>query len=152
MNWLRENVLLALGALALIWFGLRWAIKWVTSAPRTPDPWGPEVEEAVEREDAVALCQHCLSPQEHNGWFCPHCGAAVGLYCNCLPMVYPFSIGESVRAGIAGPFRRNWLTLTGYVLVAIAYLTLIPALVYILFLFPRLFHRPEELADQSTAS
>ena len=152
MNWLRENALLALAGLGFLAVGLYRALKWLTTAPRTPDPWGAEIAAAVESEDAVPLCQHCLFPQEHNGWFCPECGAAVGPYCNYLPMVYPFSIGESLRAGITGPFRRNWLTLTGYALIAVGFLSILLAPVYLLFLYPRLARPSEELRNEEPAS
>ncbi len=61
------------------------AVLWLTSAARTPDPWGEEVEAALNQGEAVPLCHHCFTPQEHNGWFCPSCASTTGPYCNYLP-------------------------------------------------------------------
>src|SRR3954467_3978634 len=87
---------------------------WLLTCPRSPDPWGTEVEEAVEREEAVPVCPHCLTPQEHNGWFCPNCGSTSGQYGNYLPNVYIFSIGDAVRAGVQQRSRWSPLLVTGY--------------------------------------
>ncbi|MGA2865061.1 MAG: hypothetical protein ABSF95_11325 [Verrucomicrobiota bacterium] len=114
-------------------FGCR-IFVWLREATRTPDPWGPEVEEAVEAEDATPLCPHCLAPQEHNGWFCPECGHTCGQYGNYLPSVYIFSIGQGVRGGVEQ--RNPWspLVTAGYVFIALGYFTVV-APVYCLFLF-----------------
>jgi len=91
---------------------------WLREAARTPDPWGPELEAALEAPEAVPLCHDCLMPQQHNGWFCPECGAAVGRYCNWLPGVYIFSMGEAFRSGVTERFRLTWPIAAGYVLVS----------------------------------
>ena len=108
--------------------------QWLLACPKTPDPWGTEVEEAVEREEAVPVCPHCLTPQQHNGWFCPNCGSTSGQYGNYLPNVYIFSIGDAVRAGVQQRSQWSPLLVTGYVLIAIAYFSIF-APVYCLFLF-----------------
>jgi len=90
--------IIGVGCAAFYAFG-----KWLLAAPSTPDPWGPEVEEALQKEEAVAVCPHCLTPQAHNGWFCPECGSVSGQYGNYLPSVYIFSIGEAARAGVEFP-------------------------------------------------
>ena len=72
-------VLVILGAFGLAVYRF---ILWIMEAPRTVEPWGDEAEKAVNDEEAVPLCHHCLTPQAHNGWFCPECGAIVGPYCN----------------------------------------------------------------------
>jgi hypothetical protein len=90
---------------------------WVRELRCTPDPWGPEIESALDSPDAVPLCQDCLTAQQHNGWFCPECGAAVGKYCNWLPGVYIFSIGEVVRSGVNERFRLTVPIAIGYLLV-----------------------------------
>jgi hypothetical protein len=75
-----------------------------------------------------------LTPQEHNGWFCPECGSTSGQYSNYLPAVYIFSIGDAVRTGVQQRSRWTPLLVTGYVLIAFAYFSvLVP--VYCLFLF-----------------
>src|SRR5258708_36073310 len=88
-------------------------------APRTDDPWGKETDESVNQEDAVPLCHHCLTPQEHNGWFCPECGATVGPYVNYLPYIYIFSEGEMLRAGVNERFRRSPILLPGFILFSV---------------------------------
>src|SRR6267378_937502 len=108
--------------------------KWLSAGPRTPDPWGPAVEEAIQKEEAVAVCPHCLAVQTHNGWFCPGCGSVSGQYGNYLPGVYLFSIGEAVRAGVAHPNRWRVLVIGGYVLIALGFFNLL-APVYCFFLF-----------------
>jgi hypothetical protein len=96
-------------------------IVWLKESRRTPDPWGPELDEAVEKPESVPLCHHCLAPQEHQGWFCPECGAAVGQFSNYLPNVYIFSIGEGLRAGICERPRLGPLLVIGYLLVGFGY-------------------------------
>src|SRR5258708_35622647 len=85
-------------------------------APRTDDPWGKETDESVNQEEAVPLCHHCLTPQEHDGWFCPECGATVGPYFNYMPYVYVFAQGEALRAGVTERLRRSPLIVIGLVL------------------------------------
>lgn len=133
------TVLLILGFCAVVAYRL---ILWVINAPRTPDPWDKDIEEAVNREDAVVLCHHCLTPQEHNGWFCPNCGATVGPYCNYMPYVYVFSQGEVLRAGVTERLRRNPLITIGFVLFSISIFA-IAAPVYWFFLFRNLRRNAE---------
>ena len=111
--------------------------KWLLASPRTPDPWGPEGEEAVQKVEAVAVCPHCLTLQAHNGWFCPECGSVSGQYGNYLPSVYIFSIGEAARAGVEHPNRWRPLLVTGYVLIAFGFFSVL-APAYCLFLFVNL--------------
>jgi hypothetical protein len=108
--------------------------KWLSATPRTPDPWEPEVEQAVQNEEAIAVCPHCLTPQAHTGWFCPGCGSVSGQYGNYLPSVYIFSIGEAVRVGVEQPNRWRALVTTGYVLIALGFFSVL-APVYCFFLF-----------------
>jgi hypothetical protein len=129
-----EQTIGAIAIVGLILAGIYGFCQWLLACPRTPDPWGAEVARAVEGEEAVPVCPHCLAPQEHNGWFCPECGSTSGQYGNYLPNVYIFSIGDAVRAGVQ---QRNpwtaWLV-AGYVLVAFANFSIL-APVYCLFLF-----------------
>lgn len=84
--------------------------------PRTPSS-EPQPTEPVP-DDAVPVCPRCHVPQEHNGWFCPACGAAVGPYNNTMPFLYVFSVGEVLRAGVDPRHRwPRWIT-AGLVLVS----------------------------------
>jgi hypothetical protein len=115
------------------------AVLWLTSAPRTPDPWGDEVEAALNQGEAVPLCHHCLAPQEHNGWFCPACGSTTGPYSNYLPFVYIFSQGEALRSGVAQRVRRSPLVVAGYFLFSLSLFGIV-APVYWFFLLRNLQH------------
>ena len=97
------------------------AVRWVMEAKCTADPWGPEVDEALDRDEAAPLCHHCLTPQHHNGWFCPECGATVGPYSNYLPYVYLFSQGEVLRAGVTERLRHSPLIVLGYLLLSLGF-------------------------------
>lgn len=115
-----ENALTVLVILGICGMALYRLILWVMEAPRTVDPWGQEADEALNDETAVLLCHHCLTPQEHNGWFCPQCGATVGPYCNYMPYIYVFSQGEVLRAGVTEQLRRSRLITVGFVLLSLA--------------------------------
>jgi hypothetical protein len=129
-----EETIGMLAILGLIVAAIIAFCRWVFAGPRTPDPWDAEIESAVEGEEAVPLCPHCLAPQEHNGWFCPECGSTTGQYVNYLPYVYLFSVGDAFRAGVQQ--RNPWTPalVVGYVLIAFAELSIL-APVYCLFLF-----------------
>jgi len=129
-----EETVGTLAILGLIGLAIGAFCRWLLACPRTPDPWGAEVEQAVEREEAVPVCPHCLAPQEHNGWFCPECGSTTGQYSNYLPYVYIFSMGDAVRAGVERRGRWTPLLVAGYVLISITYFYIL-APVYCLLLF-----------------
>ncbi len=109
-------------------------VMWIKRAVPRPDPWGPEVDHALEESDPAPVCPHCLVPQEHNGWFCPQCGNIVSQYGNLLPMVYPFAVGEVVRSGVNGRLRWSPLVVLGYILLALGNLSIL-APFYLLALF-----------------
>src|SRR5215813_5978362 len=104
-----EQALTALVLLAISGLAVWRLIVWLRETKCTPDPWGEDVQHAVEQEDALPLCPHCLSPQNHNGWFCPECGSTVGPYANYMPYIYVFSQGEVLRAGVTERFRHSSL-------------------------------------------
>ena len=92
-----------------------------------PDPWGPELTAELESLDAVPVCHHCFTPQQHDRWFCPECGNAVGPYNNYLPYVRIFSEGEVLRNGVYNRIRPSALIITGYLLLSVsAYLVFAP--------------------------
>jgi hypothetical protein len=129
-----EQTVGLLAVLILIGAAVYLFCRWLLACPRTPDPWASDIEQAVEQEEAVPVCPHCLTPQEHNGWFCPECGSTSGQYSNYLPFVYLFSIGDAVRAGVQQRNRWSPLLAVGFVLVAFAWLSIL-APIYCVFLF-----------------
>ncbi len=139
-----EIMVAALVILGICGLAIYRVVLWLMEAPRTPDPWGDEIDKTLNEDEAVPLCHHCLTPQEHNGWFCPECGATVGPYSNYLPYVNIFSQGEVLRAGVTERLRRSPLIVIGYVLLSLGLFTLV-APVYWVFLFKNLRHdvRPE---------
>jgi len=94
-------------------------VVWVIDAPRTGDPWGKETEDEVNHDEALPLCHRCLTPQDHNGWFCPVCGTTVGPYCYYMPYVYIFAQGEVLRAGVTERFRRSVLITAGFIILSV---------------------------------
>jgi hypothetical protein len=65
----QERELGVLVILGILGFAIYRVGLWVMTAKRTPDPWGEEIDNALNQEDAVPLCHHCLAPQQHSGWF-----------------------------------------------------------------------------------
>jgi hypothetical protein len=133
----------ALFALVLIGFGLviLWRVlRWFRGAAVTPDPWGPEVEEILRKDEALEVCPHCLTPQQHTGWFCPECGSTVGPYSNYMPYIYIFSQGEVLRSGVTLPMPHRRFVLLGYLLFSFSMFSAL-APVYWFFLL-RNAHRP----------
>lgn len=84
----------------------------------TPDPWGPEVEQAIQEPDAMPVCVRCFTPQEYHQWFCPECGSAAGPFNNSMPFVMLFSEGEVFRNAVEDKIKPTWLTVSGYVLLS----------------------------------
>src|SRR5690349_3607244 len=137
MNPGSESLLTFLVLLVLIGLAIYRFVLWVIAAPRTPDPWDKELDEALEREEAVPVCHHCFTPQEQTRWFCPECGAIVGPYCNYMPYIYIFSEGEILRSGLTRPMRPGPLIVLGYVLFSLVMFA-IAAPIYWFFLFKNL--------------
>ena len=132
-----EHTLTVLLILGFIGVAVYRFVLWVMQAPRTADPWGKETEEALNQDESVPLCHHCLAPQEHNGWFCPQCGATVGPYSNYMPFIYVFAEGEVLRSGVTEGVRRSPLITFGYVLLSLGMFA-IAAPIYWYFLFKNL--------------
>ncbi len=132
-----EQTLVALVILGILGVAIYRVIVWLAGAKRTADPWGDEVGKALEQDDALALCHHCFTPQQHQGWFCPECGATSGPYCNYLPYIYVFAQGEVLRAGVTERFRRRPIIVVGYVLFSLS-MYAIAAPIYWFFLFRNL--------------
>jgi len=92
---------------------------WTRRLPVPPDPWGPELTAELKSQDCVPVCLRCFTPQEHDRWFCPECGAAVGPYNNTLPYIYIFSQGEVLSTGVYRDIRPSALVIGGYLLLSI---------------------------------
>ena len=132
-----EQVVTALVILGVFGMAVYRLVLWIMQAPRTGDPWGKETEEAINQQEAVPVCLHCLTPQEHNGWFCPECGATVGPYCNYMPYIYIFSQGEVLRSGVTERIRRSRFIILGFVLFSLG-MVAVAAPIYWFFLFKNL--------------
>ena len=132
-----EQALVPLVILGILGVALYRTIVWLAGAKRTADPWGEEIDKALEQDEAVPLCHHCFTPQQHQGWFCPECGATTGPYCNYLPYVYIFSQGEVLRAGVTERFGRRPIIVIGYLLFSLS-MYFIAAPIYWFFLFRNL--------------
>jgi hypothetical protein len=91
--------------------------EWWNSQP--PNPWPDEIQEAVHQEGAIRICHRCLTPQEHLGWFCPECGTATGPYNNYMPLVYIWSKGEVLRAGVNSEIKFHRWVIPTYFLVGV---------------------------------
>jgi hypothetical protein len=115
-----ELIVGSLGVLVLSCYGIWALIRWVTTGPSTPDPWDSQVEADLTKDDATPLCHRCITPHDSLVHFCSNCGAAVGDYTNLLPYPYLFSIGDALRIGTSGNFKRSPLTIAGFILLSFA--------------------------------
>jgi len=79
----------AFGCLLMWRVGLTF-IEWLRSVSAPADPWDVEITEKLNDPESTPVCHHCFTLQEHDRWFCPECGAAVGPYNNYLPFIYIF--------------------------------------------------------------
>jgi len=119
--------------MAVLVFALVRLVRWIQRAAPRPDPWDKEIEEAVQAEDAVPLCPHCLAPQEPETWFCAECGCSVGPYNNVNPYLYLFSLGDLFRAGVFGRVRRSPSVVVGFLLLSLAAYTIFAPYYWYLF-------------------
>jgi len=108
------DVLIGIVAGSVLFHCLWLFLQRLKVGPTTPDPWDDQVTEAMENDDAIPLCHHCLAPHSAAADFCPECGAAVGVYTNLLPFPYLFSVGHALRIGAFGNFKRSPLTVAGF--------------------------------------
>lgn len=106
---------IAVGIVAVFCWRL---LRWMSSGTRTADPWDETVAAAI--QNAPPLCHKCLVPQDHDGWFCPNCGASVGPYNNYLPNMWMFAHGEMLRSGTCEPVRRKAGLILFYLVIPLA--------------------------------
>jgi hypothetical protein len=133
--------------LAMAGLALWRVIVWIKDTPLVPDPWDAEIEQGVQHPEAVCVCHRCFTPVPSFGWFCEHCGCAVGPYNNLMPYVKVFSLGEVFRNGVGDKMRASPLTIGGYLLSSMSnYLVFAP--VYWYFLFRNLTRIRREEAQQ----
>lgn len=109
-------------------------IRWVREAVIPPEPWDAEVARELTKDDAVPLCHRCLTPHHPLLHFCPECGAPVGDCTNCMPFLYLFSIGHTLRIGTSGEYRRSPLTIAFFFLLGIAQYALFAPVYWIMLL------------------
>jgi hypothetical protein len=132
---------LGIGVTAVAVLAIYRAYLWFKSGPLAPDPWGSEIEEALQSGEAMPLCTHCLEPQDHHGWFCPNCGAAAGPDSPLLVPVQMYYLGHAFRAATGAFAKRNPLVFLGYILVALTELSIL-GVVYLVFFFVGLGKAP----------
>lgn len=125
------------------WFLFRWFVN----GPRTPDPWDQKTEESLHQPDAMPLCSRCLEAHDAEARFCHNCGVPVDPLVAFSPYLYIFAFGDMLRAGVSRRFRINWVTVTGFLLLPLAFLPFLLAFVYWFIFLRNLNHRPEALAQ-----
>jgi hypothetical protein len=130
----------ALVGLAL--FGCWRLFQWFRGAPSTPNPWDEKTEESLHQPDATPLCSRCLEPHHTEARFCPNCGAPVDPLVAFSPYLYVFAFGDMLRAGTTRPFRANWMTVIGFLLLPIAFVPFILVFVYWFFFLRNLARNP----------
>ena len=116
---LESILLVTLVILVLSRIAVRLA-EWFRNAPVDPDPWDKSVAEHLDDADCLPVCHRWLTPQNHDGWYCPECGSVVGQYANYLPYVYLFSVGEVFRNGVQHRLQRSPLVKLGYLLISVS--------------------------------
>jgi hypothetical protein len=132
--------LMVIGAGAV--FLLLKVIKWFCTGKPGPEVWNEETEHRLHQPDATPLCTRCLEPQETDELFCHNCGMPVDPLVPFSPYLYLFAFGDILAVGTTRRFRVNWLTVTGFVLLPVAFLGVILAPVYWFFFFQNLRRMP----------
>lgn len=120
-NLSKPEITVAIAGTALMaTAGLVALVRWFTTGPEAPDPWGEDIKEKIALDGTPPLCHRCLLPNPPETDFCRHCGATVGMYTNLLPLPYIYSVGDTLRLGTSGAFRRTPLTVAGFWLLGLA--------------------------------
>jgi hypothetical protein len=101
-------------------------LQWLWSGSARPDPWGAELDEALQAEELPPTCFHCSATYSPLDRFCPACGSSVGAYNNYSPYLYIFSLGEALREGSFGKLRPDWVSVAGYFLLSLSMSLLAP--------------------------
>lgn len=108
-------ILVAFGAVS---FCVVYLIRWFLYGPSKPDPWDDQIASDLREGNCTPICHRCLNLHDPLVNFCPECGAPVGKYTNLLPYPYVFSVGDTLRLGASGRFKRSPLIVIGFMLVA----------------------------------
>jgi hypothetical protein len=106
-------VIIALGV--VVWL----FTEWIHRATLTPEPWGSELDQAIENEEVPPVCPHCSATYSEADYFCPACGESVGCYNNYSPYLYIFSMGDVLRRGTSEKIQVNAFTVTGYLVLSL---------------------------------
>ena len=109
-----ETVLLWAFALLCVWWLGMIVHDWWCHLAVGPDPWDAIITEQLQDPASVPVCHHCFTPQEHDRWFCPECGRAVGPHNNLMPFISIFSVGEVARSAAYDHLRPTPLIIIGY--------------------------------------
>ena len=139
-----ERFVTILAVTVLFGFAIWRCLKWIFDTKPTPDPWDETTAAELEKDEAVPLCHHCLSPHHPSTDFCQDCGTPVGQYTNWLPFPQLFSIGHVLRTGTNGDFKRTPLTILGFLLFSCLEYTLFAPIYWIVFLRKLFGHRTTE--------
>lgn len=130
-----EEIVALLAMLGIVGYAGWLFLRWFLGGSPSPDPWGPQVAADLEDTEARPLCHRCLARQETPADFCRECGAPVGRYTNLMPFPYLFSVGHELRIGTSGQFKRSFLTVAGFPLLALAVEPLIGLIYCVVFAF-----------------
>lgn len=116
-----EATVALLGILLVIGGSLWSLLQWIAASPTRPDPWGEEIAGELTRGDCPQLCHRCFTPHDASAHFCSECGATVGTYTCILPPLCYYSIGDVMRPGTEGTYRRSALLIGGFFIAALSY-------------------------------
>lgn len=93
--------------------------RWIMGAAVRPDPWHGDPDVNPDSQEAHPLCTRCLSQLEETDWFCAACGKAAAPTTNMMPFLESLSLGDVLRQGTDGRFRKNPLSVAGYIVLSV---------------------------------
>ena len=140
----------ALAGLTL--FGCWRAFRWFQEGKPTPNPWDERTEESIHQPDATPICTRCLEPHEPEARFCSNCGVPVDPLVPFSPYPYIFACGDMLRSGTTRRFQINWITVTGFLLLPLAFFPLLFAFVYWFFFLRNLQHQRAPIVTSDAKS
>ena len=144
---MKENTVAAIAAAAVVVYH-GW--RWLTGEPKSPDPWGKEVEDQLSSGDAQPVCLRCFEASEPNDAFCPHCSAPLDPYHSTDPSRAIFCYDAPFESAHS---HQTGLLLTGYSLLAPYYLSVFALPFWAMILFrigrnsPEKTEKPPEIPE-----